>query len=106
MRHQPKRFAPPRSRRWRSMRDERRFGRVTMTMILKTLYPQARLSGGREFKRPWWADQAYARGWMTFEAYYAVPEEFTGRVFKSLLYEQFPMFGLVKKETNFAAGAP
>jgi hypothetical protein len=87
-RHQPKRFAPPRSRRAR----EAAAPPYSATDILKEIYHDG-------WTRPEWAKLAYARGWMVAGEFYAIePSERIESPFE-VLYRESPMFGLLKKET-------
>lgn len=98
-RWKPKEWARPRSYRSRDAAAMRRLGLSQgdlVTMILKTLYPQSRISGGPERKRPTWAELAYQRKWITFSEYHAVEEELTGRVLPGR-YAPSPMFAMLRK---------
>lgn len=86
-RHQPKKFAPPRSRRAR----EAAAPPYGFTEILKECWHDG-------WRRPEWARLAHKQGWMTSGDFYAI--EATERVESHLdwLYRESPFFAMIKKE--------
>lgn len=90
-RHQPKRFAPPRSRRAR----EAAAPPYGVTDILKDTWSD----GGWE--RPAWAKLSLKQGWITAGDYYAIEPDTKGQSIRDFLYEDSAFFGLLKKDTDF-----
>ena len=86
MRHQPKKFAPPRSRRAR----EEAAPPYGVTDILKELWSDG-------WTRPVWAKLSFERGWMVAGEYYAIEPTERTKGFAEILYQDSPMFGLLKK---------
>lgn len=65
--------------------------------VMKELYPQARIpkAGEKLLETPRWAVLAFARHWMTQQAFYDTPKEWLGRT--TVGYEDSPLYGLLKK---------
>lgn len=91
-RFKPKAWLRPRSRRWRGAHGPS----YSPFDIIKDIWSDG-------WERPAWAKLAHERGWITAGEYYAVKPEDTGeRPITGWLYEESPMFGILKKDVSFS----
>lgn len=100
----------PRSRAWREARDPAPPALVSkeMSKILRHLYGAGPTPPTPVMARPWWAQLAIERGWMTRGAYLRVAEQPTGRMhparpgINALVYQRSPLFGMMAKTKDFS----